>query len=146
LRRIDLTINYALFSERKHRGGRTGASLYLLTLTATAGLEELVKVTYVQPDGERRTLELEVGSSVMQGAIAEGLNGIDADCGGACACATCHVKVDAAWSALVGPPNAIEAEMLDTATNVDERSRLSCQIQLTPELDGLVVCLPSAQR
>jgi len=106
----------------------------------------LVKITYVQPDGDRRTLELEVGSSVMQGAVAEGLKGIDADCGGACACATCHVKIDAAWSARVGPPNAIEAEMLDGALNVDTSSRLSCQIQLTHDLDGLVVYLPSPQR
>jgi 2Fe-2S ferredoxin len=82
----------------------------------------------------------------MQGAVAEGLRGIDAECGGACACATCHVKIDAAWSARVGPPNAIEAEMLDGAFNVDASSRLSCQIQLTPDLDGLVVYLPSAQR
>jgi 2Fe-2S ferredoxin len=106
----------------------------------------LVKVTYVQPDGNRRTLELEVGSSVMQGAVAEGLKGIDAECGGACACATCHVELDAAWSARVGPPNAMEAEMLDIAPNIDARSRLSCQIQLTPDLDGLVVYLPSEQR
>lgn len=106
----------------------------------------MVKVTYVQPDGDRRTLELEVGSSVMRGAVAEGLRGIDADCGGACACATCHVKIDAAWSPRVGPPNAIEAEMLDSAPNVDTWSRLSCQIQLTPDLDGLVVYLPSPQR
>lgn len=106
----------------------------------------MVKVTYVQPDGDRRTLELAVGISVMQGAIAEGLPGIDADCGGACACATCHVKIDAEWSALAGPPNAIEAEMLDSAPNVDTRSRLSCQIKLTTELDGLVVHVPASQR
>jgi 2Fe-2S ferredoxin len=82
----------------------------------------------------------------MRGAVAEGLKGIDAECGGALACATCHVKVDAAWTARVGPPNAIEAEMLDSATNVDALSRLSCQIELTADLDGLVVYVPSAQR
>jgi 2Fe-2S ferredoxin len=106
----------------------------------------LVKVTYIQPDGERRTLELAVGTSVMQGAVADGLSGIDADCGGACSCATCHVKIDPEWSALAGPPNEVEAEMLDSAPNVDALSRLSCQIKLTTELDGLVVHVPATQR
>jgi 2Fe-2S ferredoxin len=106
---------------------------------------ELVKVTYVQPDRSSQTLELEVGTSVMQGAVAEGLKGIDAECGGACACATCHVRIDPRWLPIVGPPNKIEAEMLDMALGADERSRLSCQIVLTPELDGLVVNLPASQ-
>lgn len=106
----------------------------------------MVKVKYVQPDGSSQTLELAVGTSVMHGAVAEGMKGIDAECGGACACATCHVKVDPQWLPIVGPPNQIEAEMLEMVPDVDERSRLSCQILLTPELDGLVVNLPSAQR
>jgi 2Fe-2S ferredoxin len=106
----------------------------------------LVKVKYVQPDGSSRTLDLEVGTSVMQGAVAEGMRGIDAECGGACACATCHVKIDPRWLPIIGPPKKIEAEMLDMALGADERSRLSCQIVLTPELDGLVVDLPSSQR
>lgn len=81
----------------------------------------------------------------MQGAVAEGLKGIDAECGGACACATCHVRIGRRWLPIVGPPNKIEAEMLDIAVGADERSRLSCQIVLTPELDGLVVDLPASQ-
>jgi 2Fe-2S ferredoxin len=106
----------------------------------------MVKVTYVQPNGISQTLELKIGDSVMQGAVQEGVNGIDAECGGACACATCHVKIDPSWVAIVGPPSKLEAEMLDMSPEVDERSRLSCQIQLTAELDGLVVNLPSTQR
>jgi 2Fe-2S ferredoxin len=82
----------------------------------------------------------------MQGAVAQGMRGIDAECGGACSCATCHVKVDARWVSVVGPPNKLEAEMLEMAMGADERSRLSCQIVLTPELDGLVVDLPPSQR
>ena len=105
----------------------------------------MVTVTYVQPDGSSRALELEVGTSVMQGAVAEGLKGIDAECGGACACATCHVWIHPRWLPVVGPPNKIEAEMLDMAAGADERSRLSCQIVLTTELDGLVVDLPASQ-
>jgi 2Fe-2S ferredoxin len=106
----------------------------------------LVKVRYVQPDGSSRTLELAVGTSVMQGAVAAGLRGIEAQCGGACACATCHIKIDPRWLAVVGPPNAVEAEMLDMALDADERSRLSCQIMVTPDLDGLAIELPSSQR
>jgi 2Fe-2S ferredoxin len=106
----------------------------------------LVEVRFVQPDGSSRTLDLEVGTSVMLGAVAQGMRGIDAECGGACSCATCHVKVDARWVSVVGPPNKLEAEMLEMAMGADERSRLSCQIVLTPELDGLVVDLPPSQR
>lgn len=105
----------------------------------------MVKVTYVQPEGSSLTLELELGTSVMQGAVAEGLKGIDAECGGACACATCHVRIGPRWLPMVGPPNRIEAEMLDMAVGADERSRLSCQVVLTPGLDGLVVDLPASQ-
>jgi 2Fe-2S ferredoxin len=105
----------------------------------------MVRVTYVQPDGRSEAFELEAGLSVMQGATRNGVAGIDADCGGACSCATCHVKIDPNWAGLVGPPNDIEAEMLDSASDVDETSRLSCQIKLTQELDGLIVFVPAQQ-
>jgi 2Fe-2S ferredoxin len=106
----------------------------------------MAKITYIQPDGTSETLDVPIGSSVMEGAVKNGVAGIEADCGGACACATCHVKVSPEWTAIVGPPGEIEADMLDGAVDVDERSRLSCQIELTAELDGLVVEVAATQR
>jgi 2Fe-2S ferredoxin len=104
------------------------------------------RVTYIQFDGTAQTVELEDGSSLMSGAIANGIRGIDADCGGSCACATCHVHVDAAWTAAVGgPASEAEAELLQLAPEVQEDSRLACQIKMRPELDGVVVHLPEAQ-
>lgn len=102
----------------------------------------MVKVTYILQSGEARSFDLAEGSSVIEGAVKNNLSGIDADCGGACSCATCHVKVDAQWQAIVGGPNQIESEMLDMATDADESSRLSCQIKLSSALDGLVVRIP----
>jgi len=104
------------------------------------------RVTYIQFDGTRQNIELEEGASLMQGAIANGIRGIDADCGGSCACATCHVHVDAAWTDAVGPPaSESEAELLQLAPEVKDDSRLSCQIKMRPDLDGVVVHLPEAQ-
>jgi 2Fe-2S ferredoxin len=104
------------------------------------------RVTYIQFDGTRQSIELEDGASLMQGAIANGIRGIDADCGGSCACATCHVHVDAAWTDAVGPPASEgEAELLQLAPEVKDDSRLSCQIKMRPDLDGVVVHLPEAQ-
>ena len=106
----------------------------------------MVKVTYVQPDGSQRTLDIPPGLSVMEGAVKKNLPGIDADCGGACSCATCHVKVDPSWTAVVGPAGVLEEEMLDMAPDVEPHSRLSCQIKLTTAMDGLVVAIPSSHR
>jgi 2Fe-2S ferredoxin len=104
------------------------------------------KVTYVQFDGTRRTIELEEGASLMSGAVAHGVRGIDGDCGGNCACATCHVKVDVAWTGAVGPPaSETEAELLELAPESGPASRLACQIRMRAELDGIVVHLPEAQ-
>jgi 2Fe-2S ferredoxin len=104
------------------------------------------RVTYVQFDGTPRTIELEEGASLMSGAVANGVPGIDADCGGSCACATCHVHVDAAWTAVVGlPASEAENELLQLAPDVRPDSRLSCQIKMRAELDGVVVHLPEGQ-
>ena len=104
------------------------------------------RVTYIQFDGTTQTLELDDGVSVMSGAVDNGVRGIDGDCGGCCSCATCHVHVDAAWTARVGPPaSEAETELLQLAPEVRPDSRLSCQIKMRAELDGLVVHLPEAQ-
>ncbi|NND00789.1 MAG: 2Fe-2S iron-sulfur cluster binding domain-containing protein, partial [Gammaproteobacteria bacterium] len=100
------------------------------------------KITYIDFEGTERVVEGHVGDSVMETATSNDLPGIDADCGGACACATCHVYVDEQWTDVVGPPDDLEAEMLDVADDVRENSRLSCQIRITEEMDGLVVTTP----
>ena len=104
------------------------------------------RVTYIQYDGAARTIELDDGASLMSGAIDNGIRGIDADCGGSCACATCHIHVDAAWTAAVGGPQSeAESELLQLAPEVKDDSRLACQIKMRPELDGIIVHLPEAQ-
>ena len=90
-------------------------------------------------DDETVAVQGEVGDVLMEVARAEGIDGIDAECGGGCACATCHVHVDPQWMAKVGPPSDLEREMLEYDGDVSETSRLSCQIELSTELDGLKV-------
>jgi ferredoxin, 2Fe-2S len=103
------------------------------------------KITYIEHDGREHQIEVRAGNSVMEGAVKNNVPGIDADCGGACACATCHVYVDPAWTDKTGKASAMEESMLDFADNVEPNSRLSCQIRVTAELDGLVVRLPERQ-
>jgi 2Fe-2S ferredoxin len=103
------------------------------------------KITYVEFSGKEHAIEVKAGLTVMEGAVKHNVPGIDADCGGACACATCHVYVDAAWTDKVGSPSAMEESMLDFAENVEPNSRLSCQIKVTDALDGLVVRMPESQ-
>ena len=103
------------------------------------------KITYIDKDGTTRTAEAEIGSTVMETAIRNNVPGIVAECGGACSCATCHVHVDEAWSAIVGPPSPMEEDMLDFASDVKPTSRLSCQIKVTEALDGLIVRTPEQQ-
>jgi len=103
------------------------------------------KITYVEFSGTEHAIEVKAGLTVMEGAVKHNVPGIDADCGGACACATCHVYVDAAWTDKVGSPSAMEESMLDFAENVQTNSRLSCQIKVTDALDGLVVRMPESQ-
>ena len=105
----------------------------------------MTKLTIVAFDGTRFDLDAENGSTVMENAVRNSVPGIDAECGGACACATCHVYVDDDWSERVGPPQAMEEDMLDFAYDVRPTSRLSCQIKISPELDGLVVHVPEKQ-
>ena len=102
-------------------------------------------VRYVAHDGKERVVEVAVGDTVMRGAVANAVPGIDADCGGQCACATCHVYVDESWMAKAGAPSDMEASMLGFVDGVQPTSRLSCQIQMTADLDGLVVKLPKSQ-
>ena len=105
----------------------------------------MAKITYIDHLGAARTVEGEMGSTVMESAIKNGVPGIEAECGGACACATCHVHVDAAWRETVGEPSPMEEDMLDFGFDVRPNSRLSCQIKVTDELDGLIVSTPERQ-
>ncbi|WP_424140584.1 2Fe-2S iron-sulfur cluster-binding protein [Roseomonas chloroacetimidivorans] len=105
------------------------------------------RVTYVSADGQETSLELEEGMSVMEGAVANGVDGIVGECGGSLMCATCHVYVDEDHLSKLSARGEVEEEMLDSAAaEVLPNSRLSCQIRVTPELDGLVVRLPESQR
>jgi 2Fe-2S ferredoxin len=105
------------------------------------------KVTYIEYDGTEHQVEVPVGLSVMRGAVTNAVPGIDADCGGECACATCHVYVEPAWLDRIGPPEpgSQEASMLSFAAEAAPNSRLACQIAMREELDGLVVRMPEGQ-
>ena len=103
------------------------------------------KVTYIEHNGAKHTVEVPIGLSVMRGAIDNGVPGIDADCGGACACATCHVYVDAAWLSKIPAVETRETEMLGFTAEATDESRLACQIEITAALDGLTVRMPEAQ-
>ena len=105
----------------------------------------MVKVVFRSHDGEVREVEGQLANSVMETAVANDVPGIDANCGGSCACATCHVIVDPDWFARVGPPNYVEETMLEFVADRAATSRLACQIELTPELDGLKVATPKEQ-
>ena len=103
------------------------------------------KITYIDSEGTTRTVDGEVGSTVMETAIKNSVPEIEAECGGACACSTCHVYVDEGWKEKTGEPSPMEEDMLDFAFDVRPNSRLSCQIKIKPELDGLVVNTPERQ-
>ncbi|MDL2405668.1 2Fe-2S iron-sulfur cluster-binding protein [Rhizobium calliandrae] len=105
----------------------------------------MTKVTIVAFDGTRFDLDADDGSTVMENAVRNSVPGIEAECGGACACATCHVYVDEEWADKVGGPEPMEEDMLDFAFDVRPTSRLSCQIKVTKALDGLVVHVPERQ-
>ncbi len=102
-------------------------------------------VTFISHDGREQEVHVPVGTTVMHAAIDNGVSGILADCGGACSCATCHCFVDETWTARVGGADEVEAQMLDFVIDPQPNSRLSCQITITDELDGLVVRLPASQ-
>lgn len=105
----------------------------------------MANIKYIAADGSAYEVDAENGSTVMENAIREGVPGIEAECGGACACATCHVYVDEAFMEVVGEPEPMEEDMLDFAYEVRPTSRLSCQIRVSDELDGLTVTVPERQ-
>jgi|TARA_B100000700_G_scaffold298520_1_gene364485 2Fe-2S ferredoxin len=103
------------------------------------------KITYIDNSGESRTIDVEKGLTVMEGAIQNNIPGIDADCGGSMACATCHVYVQENWLNKLNKIEDAEQDMLDMAHNPKKNSRLSCQLIVTDELNGLVVTTPEKQ-
>jgi len=107
----------------------------------------MIKITFVASDGERREVEIEEGETAREAALYNDLPGIDGDCGGVCACATCHVHVDPEWIDKVGRlmHDGMEADLLQFAEGTTEYSRLACQIPMKPMLDGLVLHLPEQQ-
>jgi 2Fe-2S ferredoxin len=105
----------------------------------------MTKITYVNFDGTRQTVDVADGSSVMEAGRLAGINAMDGDCGGCCACATCKVVVSHGWLDKIGVAGTDEREMLEFRGEMPENARLSCQIKVDPELDGLVVYLPKTQ-
>jgi 2Fe-2S ferredoxin len=106
----------------------------------------MVSVTYIEHNGTPHTVDVSEGLNVMKAAVDNGIPGIDGDCGGACACATCHVYVAEPWARLTGEASPDEKEMLECAIDLKDTSRLGCQITLTEALNGIVVHMPRAQR
>lgn len=105
----------------------------------------MATIIYVDHEGTERAIEAKNGETIMEVAVKNAVPGIDADCGGACACATCHVYVDGTFMDKVGTPEAMEQSMLDFAENVQDNSRLSCQITVSDALDGIKVTTPESQ-
>ena len=105
----------------------------------------MAKITYVEHDGTEHVVDVADGLSIMEGAVNNMIPGIDADCGGACACATCHVYVDEKFMDKIEPKEDMEQTMFDFAPDVKETSRLSCQIKVSDALDGMVVKMPESQ-
>ena len=103
------------------------------------------KITYKDNSGNSRTIEVDNGLSVMEGAIQKDIPGIDADCGGSMACATCHVYVEEKWLNILPKPEEAEVDMIDMAYEPKKNSRLSCQLIVSDELEGLIVTTPSKQ-
>lgn len=105
----------------------------------------MVKIRFIQADGTEQVVHAEPGVTVMEAAKINLVPGIEAECGGACACATCHVYVDDAWRARTGRPSEMEEDMLDFAFDVRDSSRLSCQIRVSEDHDGLIIKVPAKQ-
>jgi 2Fe-2S ferredoxin len=105
----------------------------------------MAKITFIDSGGTARTVASDPGSTVMEAAIRNGVPEIEAECGGACSCSTCHVYIDEAWQEKTGEPSPMEEDMLDFAFEVRPNSRLSCQIRVRDDLDGLVVKTPERQ-
>jgi ferredoxin, 2Fe-2S len=105
----------------------------------------LPKITFIQHNGTERSVEVETGQSIMRAAADSGIPGIVADCGGCMTCATCHVYVPPEWLKILGPASSDEEAMLEIAIDPQANSRLSCQIEITDALDGLVIQIPENQ-
>jgi 2Fe-2S ferredoxin len=105
----------------------------------------MAKITFIEHDGTKHEVDGDVGATVMEIAIRNGVPGIEAECGGACSCATCHVYIAEEWRNETGSPAPMEEDMLDFAYDVRDSSRLSCQIRIRQELDGLIVHVPERQ-
>ena len=105
----------------------------------------MAKINFIEVNGEEHSVEVDDGNTVMEAAIKNNIPGIDADCGGATACATCHVYIDTDWLSKTGDAEEMEKDMLDFAFDVEENSRLSCCIKVSSELDGLIVRMPEKQ-
>lgn len=105
----------------------------------------MTKIVFISHDGNETCIDANDGESVMETAVANNVDGIVAECGGACACATCHVFVEAEFRGKVGEPNEMEAAMLEFNENKTCNSRLSCQIEVSPALEGLRLRLPECQ-
>jgi len=102
------------------------------------------RIVYIEPDGTRKEVEVQVGYSVMEGATINGVEGIEAECGGACSCATCHAYIDETWLSKLQEIDGMEDAMLESAVERKSNSRLTCQIQVSEELDGLVLTVAPA--
>jgi len=105
----------------------------------------MIRIHFEESDGSTHTAEVRGGMTLMEAGVRQGIAGIEAVCGGSCACATCHVYIDPSWQDSVGPPGASEEEMLGTVSDRRKNSRLSCQIRLTEKLNGLRVQVPDSQ-
>jgi 2Fe-2S ferredoxin len=107
--------------------------------------QTMAKITYIEFGGTEHVVDVPNGLTVMEGARDNNIPGIEADCGGACACSTCHVHVDASWKDKLPAMDAMEEDMLEFAYEPDETSRLTCQLKVTDALDGLIVRMPEKQ-
>lgn len=105
----------------------------------------MTKILFIAHDGSEQTVNAKNGDNIMETAVSHSVLGIDADCGGTCACATCHVYIDEKFTAITGAPNEMEQSMLDFAEDVQANSRLSCQIVVTDKMDGMIVRTPESQ-
>ena len=103
------------------------------------------QIIFISHDGREQEVDAAAGTSVMQAAVDNYVDGILADCAGACSCATCHCYIDAPWSEKLPSPDPMELQMIDCAVDPQPSSRLSCQLELTDALDGLIVRLPARQ-
>ncbi len=105
----------------------------------------MVMITFIQPDGVEKTLDVEVGTTLMTAAVDNAVDGIQGDCGGACSCATCHCYIDDGYKDKIPAAEDVELSMIDFAIDPQPNSRLGCQVQVTEALEGMVVKLPESQ-